>query len=296
MPSRKSFFIPNRYLHGRIVYCMPMDYNERLDDVWHHHDFDEIVVVCSGEGIHVAENGEYPIRKGDTFFIPCGEFHGYRNLKHLRIVNILFKKNAWDGKFSDLIHTVGYKIFFENHARLKEEFRFRNRLNLSGEQLQKCEKIFAEMTLEQSAKLPGCNCMDELLFLNFCVIICRAFTNESEKHFQEIGDICRLIKFMEERHAEPWKLENLAKHINRSVSSLTAMFRNAIGTSPIEYLNTIRLEQAAKELRETDHPVSSIAFSHGFTDSNYFSTRFTRHFGCSPREYRTKQKNLSGDL
>ncbi len=289
----ESFFIYKNHLKKLGVIYYPRDYLKECSDLWHHHDFDEIVIVRSGEGSHVTENGTYPIRKGDTFLIPVGSSHGYENLRNLRIANLIFHKEAWKEKCGDLADSPGYNIFFENNTRFKEEFRFHNRLTLSDEQLQECERIFSRMQMEQSTKLPGRNCMNELLFLNLCVIICRSFSSEEKTHSSEISDLSRLLRFMENHHPDSLKLEDLAKTIHRSVSSLTALFRSALGTSPVEYLNTIRLEQAAKELRDTEHPISTIAFAHGFSDSNYFSTRFSRHFGCSPRQYRAREKKSS---
>lgn len=194
-----------------------------------------------------------------------------------------------ENKFGDLADSPGYQMLFEHKIGSDEKFSFSNHLTLSDEQLQECEKIFARMKLEQSGDLPGKNCMIESLFLDLCVLICRAFSSEKRKQLKENSDLAALLHFLEKRHAEQWKLEDLAKHINRSISSMTSLFRQALGTSPIEYLNMIRLEQAAKELRDTDHSISAVAFAHGFTDSNYFSTRFSRHFGCTPSQYRTKQ-------
>lgn len=288
--KEESFFIHNALPKGFRAYCRLWDYLKETSDLWHHHDFDEIVIVRSGEGTHVTENGTYPIRKGDTFLIPFGSSHGYENLRNLRIANLIFHQEEWKNKCRDLADSPGYNIFFENSTRFKEEFRFNNRLTLSGEQLRECEQIFSRMQLEQSGNLPGRGLMNELLFLNLCVIICRGFSNEGKIHSSEISDLSSLLLFMEANHREQLKLEDLARKINRSVSSLTHLFRSALDTSPVEYLNTVRLEQAAKELRETERPVSAIAFSHGFTDSNYFSTRFSRHFGSSPREYRARQQ------
>ena len=79
---------------------------------------------------------------------------------------------------------------------------------------------------------------------------------------------------METHHSDPLKLEDLARTIHRSVSSLTALFRAALGTSPVDYLNTIRLEQAAKELRETNRPVSAVAFAHDFPTATTFRPVF----------------------
>ena len=293
METEIEYLIPDRHLEPKklTTYCHLMDYL-RPAEVWHKHDFDELVIVRSGRGHHVTENGSYPISRGDAFLIPRGKCHGYEKMENLKIANLLFHMELLKTKCGDLADSPGFNLFFENSTKFKEAFRFSNRLTLSERKLQQCELIFAEMQQEQSGKLPGRCFSNELLFLSLCVLICRSFSSDEGETFStEISDLSRLLQFMEANHAEPLKLKDLARNINRSVSSLMQLFRAAMEKSPMEYLNAIRLEQAAKELRETDRPVSSIAFAHGFSDSNYFSTRFSRRFGCSPRRYRAEKKN-----
>ena len=292
MEKEIEYFIPDRHLEPNrlTTYCHLIDYL-RPAEVWHRHDFDELVIVRSGKGHHVTETGSYPISRGDAFLIPRGKCHGYEKLENLKIANLLFHKEVLKEKCGDLTESPGFNLFFENSTKFKEEFRFSNRLTLSERKLLQCEQIFAEMQQEQSGDHPGRCFINELLFLNLCVLICRSFSSEGESYSTEISDLSRLLQFMEENHARPLKLNDLARAINRSVSSLMQLFHSAMEKSPIEYLNTIRMEQAAKELRETDHTVSAVAFAHGFSDSNYFSTRFSRHFGCSPRQYRFRHRN-----
>lgn len=290
MKQRKEYFIPDRELEPKRMsaYCHLMDY-QRSEDVWHKHAFDELVIVRSGEGRHVTEHGSYPITRGDTFLIPRGQFHAYEKMKHLKIANLLFLRSALKEKCGDLAESPGYHVFFENSTRFKEEFRFNNSQPLSPENLQECEQIFSRMQMEQNPPFsPGHRLMNELLFLNLCVIICRSFSDYGQKHSPEISKLGSLFLFMEKHHAEPLRLHELARRAGRSIPSLTLLFRNATDTSPIEYLNRIRLEIAARDLRETDSPISAIAFAHGFSDSNYFSARFTRLFGQSPRNYRKR--------
>lgn len=283
-----SYFLKNEFLNPQTVYCKLINYQVRSSDIWHHHDYDELVIVRSGEGRHVTEDGSYPIHKGDTFLIPYGKSHAYENLKQLKIANIVFYAKGLKERCGDLADSPGFHVFFENNRTFKEEYRFHNRLTLPENSLRECETIFSRMSMEQRNSYPGKYFANELHFYLLCTIICRSFSGEEKNRFTEISDLTRLLQFMEEHHPEPLKLIDLARKINRSVSSLTALFRSALGDSPIDYLNRIRLEHAARELRETDHPVSCVAFSHGFTDSNYFSTRFSSFFGCPPREYRNK--------
>ena len=65
-------------------------------------------------------------------------------------------------------------------------------------------------------------------------------------------------------------------------------------TSPVAYLNRLRLEHAAELLRTTGWPVSEIAARCGFPDSNYFTRVFRLSFAQSPRTYRNQNTIRAG--
>lgn len=67
-------------------------------------------------------------------------------------------------------------------------------------------------------------------------------------------------------------------HLHRKMKELTGM--------PIsEFIRGIRLEQAARLLREGKLNVSAVAYSVGFGSVSHFSSTFKKHFNMSPREY-----------
>ena len=66
------------------------------------------------------------------------------------------------------------------------------------------------------------------------------------------------------------------------------MFREMLGTSPIDHLLNLRLEKGARRLRDGSESIIEIAVGCGFGDGNYFSKMFRRKFGVSPRDYRKR--------
>ncbi|ACM28748.1 MULTISPECIES: cupin domain-containing protein [Rhizobium] len=40
---------------------------------------EEFFFVLEGQGVHLTEDGEYPMAGGDLVFVPCEEWHGFRN-------------------------------------------------------------------------------------------------------------------------------------------------------------------------------------------------------------------------
>jgi AraC family transcriptional regulator of arabinose operon len=89
------------------------------------------------------------------------------------------------------------------------------------------------------------------------------------------------------RLAEEVGLERLATEVNLSVSRLAHLFREEVGVSPQRFLETQRLERAKQLLGYTADSVKEIAFKVGFGSAFYFSLRFKRYTGKSPKAWRT---------
>ena len=102
----------------------------------------------------------------------------------------------------------------------------------------------------------------------------------------EDARIQRAKDFIEEKYAEPMTLDEVARAACVSPSYFRKIFKEATDTTFSAYLNRTRIEKACELLRDPERTVTDVAFSVGFSDSNYFSTVFKKHTGESPREYR----------
>jgi AraC-like DNA-binding protein len=81
-------------------------------------------------------------------------------------------------------------------------------------------------------------------------------------------------------------LDALSREADLSRSQFCLLFRRATGRSPQQYMEERRLEMAAHYLRTTGQSVAEVAEMVGFNDPFYFTNRFRRRFGLSPRRYR----------
>lgn len=95
-------------------------------------------------------------------------------------------------------------------------------------------------------------------------------------------------RYLTENLARPYNPETLARTAGLSPSHLIARFREVTGQPPTSYLEQLRLERAADLLRGTSHSVQTVADQVGFADPFYFSRRFRRRYGQSPRQFRQK--------
>lgn len=85
------------------------------------------------------------------------------------------------------------------------------------------------------------------------------------------------------------RLPELAELCGLSVPAFTRAFRQALGTSPIDWLRRERVTQAKHRLTDSEDSVKEIARQCGYSDQFYFSRDFTRMVGCSPTDFRERK-------
>ncbi len=84
-----------------------------------------------------------------------------------------------------------------------------------------------------------------------------------------------------------WTLDAMAQACDLKRSRFTALVKELSGDSPIQHLNRVRVARARTLLATTEDSVTDIAFSCGFSSSQYFSTVFRQFYGHAPGETRT---------
>jgi AraC family transcriptional regulator of arabinose operon len=97
-----------------------------------------------------------------------------------------------------------------------------------------------------------------------------------------------VVDFICENLSAKITLEKLAEVSGLSVSRMAHLFRAQVGTTPQRFLEQQRLDRAMQLLVFTQNSVKSIAYELGFESPFYFTLRFKRHTGYSPRSYRQR--------
>lgn len=98
--------------------------------------------------------------------------------------------------------------------------------------------------------------------------------------------ILRLLRHMRSYPERNLSLEEMARTAGLHPRTLARRFRRATGTSPTQYLLTLRVDRARRLLVESDLPVAGIAELCGFNDLKWFYRAFARQTGSSPSRYR----------
>lgn len=87
-------------------------------------------------------------------------------------------------------------------------------------------------------------------------------------------------------------LETLASASHLSVSRFAHLFREQAGMTPQQFLERQRLSRARQLLERTGQTVQAIAAEVGFDNPFYFTLRFKKHTGLSPRDYRKREAGV----
>ncbi len=101
---------------------------------------------------------------------------------------------------------------------------------------------------------------------------------------------CSQIKrYIDSHYSEDLSLEFLASHSHMNKFYLVYAFTRFTGQSPIQYLINKRLDVSCELLKSTNHSISEVAASVGFSSHSYFAQSFKKWKGMSPKEYRRQQ-------
>ena len=81
-------------------------------------------------------------------------------------------------------------------------------------------------------------------------------------------------------------IDDLASELCMSRSQFTRRLTATAGMPASNFLNRIRLEKACRLLKDTEKPVSTIAYECGFDDTSYFSNLFKKQYKVTPLQFR----------
>lgn len=96
-------------------------------------------------------------------------------------------------------------------------------------------------------------------------------------------------------YGTPLSLEDMAGAAAMSPKYFCRVFKEMTSRTPVEYLNSYRIDQACEQLRKGNESLIDVAYNCGFNDFSYFIKTFKRYKGMTPHKYRNFdiRENLS---
>ena len=124
--------------------------------------------------------------------------------------------------------------------------------------------------------------------------------SEEDRVAEETGKltnmITRVLDFVSYHYMEDIKVEDLAKSCHISETHFRRIFTSYMKVTPLEYINTVRVQTACELLQKTDDPVADIAHKCGFTTNSTFNRNFKQLMGVTPLEWRKRPESYEQQL
>ncbi len=115
---------------------------------------------------------------------------------------------------------------------------------------------------------------------------CSAKTESDKIVYHNVIRLRPVIEFIGKHLGEKIYIEMLAGMTGVSSDYFTKMFKDSIGKTPIDYINSLRINLAMRHLSDGDLSMAEISDAVGFCNANYFHKIFKQYRQTSPLAYR----------
>jgi len=256
----------------------------------HRHEFVELVVVLSGEAVHVAGKVRQRVRGGDILVIPRSASHGYEETRGLNLINVLIRHDWMPRLVRDLRQLPGYHSLF---PRRTPEGKPLSLVHLTSRDLESVRTWIDLLEEEAKRNSPDGWLLAEAYLTLILGLICRQGSKSSgSSPLTPSARIGRALSWLEQHVADRPSVAELARAAGMSERSFHRHFHATTGQSPHRYLLRSRLN-VARGLLESDGAlqVSEVAAAAGFRDGNELARTFQRELGRTPSEMRQKPRS-----
>jgi AraC-type DNA-binding domain-containing proteins len=257
----------------------------------HWHDELELLVVTEGSAVFRVDMNDYELKTGEAIFVNSGELHSghVAGGQPCSFTAVVFHASLFSSGSIDHLYERYMAPLLERKYQVPVHLRRESADELAL--LTLLEQIIkANRNLQLASELAikgNLYCIASLL-LNLGGPTIRS---KQEQESYRMDRLKSVIEFIEQNYSEPISLQQLASHARMSESYFCRFFKKVTTKSPIEYMNSYRVQLAANRLRQSDAKIMEVALDVGFNSLSYFNTVFRQRFGCTPSDYR---KRLEG--
>lgn len=104
-----------------------------------------------------------------------------------------------------------------------------------------------------------------------------------------------MLNYIHDNSHRPININELSEQLGVTNQYFCRFFKMLTNMRFIDYLNTMRVQQAAVEIAFTHTPIGDISYRSGFDKMTYFIKLFREHFRVSPSQFRRAFQDKNGD-
>jgi len=266
-------------------------YRRMVGENWMHwHDYYECFIALSGHGDFRAGSDRFQFAPGDLVLVDPLKIHGVMRMEaaHTALV-ILFPAHLISASGTGL--DQGYLSAWDR--RLPTVLPLLKASNPSSAVVHEAALALTKVWFGREQGESRWLAL-RLHFLTLLFHLRHAFEHENQAttsstdRAQSEQRLRRALDHISLHAHEPLTQPSVAKAAGMSTSRFRAFFKDTTGWGFAQYLRELRVERAARLLRESDDSVASIAHLTGFADQSHLLRCFKVKYGIAPLSYRKK--------
>lgn len=255
----------------------------------HGHEYSELVIVLGGGATHVTAFEKHPLEAGDVFVIHGRSRHGFREARQLKLCNIMFDPRQFLSGRRELDRMMGFHALFELGPRARQAKEVPDHLHISRVELAHVLALLTAMKTEYEQQSDGWQSAVEGNFLVLVTFLCRAYSRMTQEQATPLLRLARVVAHIQQNLGDELRIETLARLAHLSESQFQRLFKQFYQTTPVRFINQLRIHEACEQLKDPNRDVTGVAMDLGFNSSSFFSAQFKRAMGESPSSYRRRK-------
>lgn len=251
----------------------------------HWHNSLEVLYIASGKMDTGINNAIYHLKRGDLIIINSGDIHftrcrDYAKIYVLQVPYPLLNTHIPNYDYVRFQDSDG-SVVFSNPAKVDELSRLMIQMY--------------EITLEQK---PGYTLLFSSKLYQFLFILFQRYHTDISSRTKQKSDrnlirLEQVMNYVKSHYTQPISLEDAAQILSLNPEYFCRYFKQYMGMTFLEYVNSIRLYHIHQDLLNTNYSVSELMDRHGFTNYKLFSKMFRNTYGCPPGMFRKQQKTMN---
>ncbi|CAG7618203.1 HTH-type transcriptional activator RhaR [Paenibacillus solanacearum] len=262
-------------------YIQHVKRTEPFERTNHFHGTYEVYYLISGQRTYFIKDRSYLISPGDLVFINKLDLHKTSDVGepgHERVVI------NFSDRFLGSDHPLYTPALFAAFQHPSHVFRLKLQDQLF------VQHILKRMTQELKEKATGYETYVKLLLMELLLFAGRCSEKQETVSFEHRSPmhkkISEVVRHINDSFHEPLTLAGLSERFYMSPFYLSRAFREVTGFTFVEYVNTTRIKEAQRLLKETNMKIIEIADAVGFENIAHFGRMFKKLARLTPLEYR----------
>lgn len=249
---------------------------------WHWHSEFEFVYIESGEVTFDIGETHFELAKGQGIMINSKVLHRLQSERDAIIPNFLFKP-SFIAPTESLIYEKYVKPVLMSSVKY---IIFNPHIPWQAKVIEIMGKIITSHDLKCKSEIYISMCIQEI----WCLLQENLAFDSTENKIISVSRVRLqlMMQFIHEHYFENIDLEDISNSANISKSTALNLFHSNLKLTPINYLISYRLKQAALLLSNTEKKISAISYETGFNNVDHFCRSFKKAYKITPTDYRNQ--------